>query len=53
VGEGWERDWRRLLRGKQNEIERERGAWGVGALGAHGQGRAGPSRGPGHKPTHT
>jgi hypothetical protein len=42
VGEGWDRGGRRLLRGKQNEIERDGGgrAWGgLGAPGGRGQGR--------------
>jgi hypothetical protein len=42
VEEGWERDWRRLLRGKTIEIEREEGARGQGwaRLGQAGSGWA-------------
>jgi hypothetical protein len=38
VGEGWERGGRRLLGGKQNEIEREGARMGGG--GARGAARA-------------
>jgi hypothetical protein len=41
VGEAWERGGRRLLRGKQNEIEREGARMGVGVLGGRDQGGAG------------
>jgi hypothetical protein len=45
VGEGWERGGRRLLRGKQNEIEREGAPW------ARVPGWAGLGHRPGRKPT--